>query len=86
MSYSKHAAAHHLHVVTNATQSQLEFAWTWKAQKLQRICCSAFHTWHQTTLKYYTVLQLQGSGVNVSISFPADMNTPCYEQETLIKV
>ena len=31
-------------------------------------------------------LQLQGTGVNVSIGFPADMYTDCYKQEQLIKV
>jgi len=32
------------------------------------------------------LLQLQGTGVHVSIGFPADMDTPCYKEEELIKV
>lgn len=32
------------------------------------------------------MLQLQGTGVKVSIGFPADMATESYKQEELIKV
>lgn len=32
------------------------------------------------------LMQTQGSGVSVSIGFPADMDTECYKQESLIKV
>lgn len=36
-------------------------------------------TWHG-------VLQLQGSGVSISLAFPADMRGASYAQEELIKV
>lgn len=34
----------------------------------------------------YVTLQLQGSNVRVSISYPADINTPGYAKENLSKV
>lgn len=35
---------------------------------------------------WHAMLQLQGSGVSVSIGFPADMRGASYAQEELIKV
>ena len=31
-------------------------------------------------------MQLKGSGVNLSVAFPADVDTPGYKQENLTKV
>lgn len=43
---------------------------------IERSCKSAWHA----------VMQLQGSGVSVSVGFPADMRGASYAQEELIKV
>lgn len=41
---------------------------------------------YRSSCQVYILMQTQGSGVNVSIGFPADMDTECYKQESLIKV